>query len=78
MLAKKELSGNAFYNKLLSVPEYSRMILQQHNGLKLEQMILCQEERTMTKLDFTIPFSGFASTTFINCFTSVYMYLGRA
>ena len=29
----------------------------------------------MTKLDFTIPFSGFASTTFINCFTSVYMYL---
>ncbi len=57
------------------VPEYSRMILQQHNGLKCEQMILCQEERTMTKLDFTIPFSGFASTTFINCFTSVYMYL---
>ena len=29
----------------------------------------------MSKLDFTIPFSGFASTTFINCFTSVYLYL---
>ena len=29
----------------------------------------------MPKIDFTIPFSGFASTTFINCFTSVYMYL---
>ena len=27
------------------------------------------------KMDFTIPFSGFASTTFINCFASVYMYL---
>ena len=26
-------------------------------------------------MDFTIPFSGFASTTFINCFASVYMYL---
>lgn len=29
----------------------------------------------MPKLDFSIPFSGFASTTFINCFTSVYLYL---
>lgn len=29
----------------------------------------------MTKLDFDIPFSGFAATTFINCFTSVWMYL---
>ena len=29
----------------------------------------------MAKLDFTVPFSGFASTTFINCFTSAYMYL---
>lgn len=28
----------------------------------------------MPKIDFTVPFSGFASTTFINCFTSVYMY----
>lgn len=28
----------------------------------------------MKKLDFRIPFSGFASTTFINCFTSVYLY----
>lgn len=28
----------------------------------------------MAKLDFTVPFSGFASTTFINCFTSAYMY----
>lgn len=29
----------------------------------------------MKKLDFNIPFSGFASTTFINCFTAVYLYL---
>lgn len=31
----------------------------------------------MNKLAFTIPFSGFASTTFINCFTSVYLYLQK-
>jgi hypothetical protein len=29
----------------------------------------------MKKLDFSIPFSGFCSTSFINCFASVYMYL---
>lgn len=29
----------------------------------------------MKKLDFSVPFSGFCSTTFINCFASVYMYL---
>lgn len=29
----------------------------------------------MPKLHFTIPFCAFASTTFINCFSSVYMYL---
>ena len=29
----------------------------------------------MPKLDFTIPFSGFCGTTFLNCFTSVYMHL---
>ena len=29
----------------------------------------------MYKIDFHIPFSGFSSTDFINCFTSVYMYL---
>ena len=29
----------------------------------------------MPKLNFSIPFSSFASTTFINCFTSVYLYL---
>lgn len=29
----------------------------------------------MRKIDFKIPFSGFAATTFINCFTSAYMYL---
>ena len=34
-----------------------------------------EETDTMTKLDFTVPFSGFESTNFINCFTSVYMYL---
>ena len=27
------------------------------------------------KLAFTIPFSGFAPTTFINCFASAYMFL---
>ena len=31
----------------------------------------------MKKLDFTVPFSGFASTTFVNCFASVYMYLEK-
>ena len=30
-----------------------------------------QKEETMKKLDFTVPFSGFASTTFVNCFASV-------
>ncbi len=29
----------------------------------------------MAEIAFRVPFSGFASTTFINCFTSVYMYL---
>ena len=29
----------------------------------------------MKKLDFNIPFSGFCGTTFINCFTSTYMFL---
>ena len=29
----------------------------------------------MTKIDFSVPFSGFASTTFINCFASVYVYI---
>lgn len=29
----------------------------------------------MKKLDFNIPFSSFADTSFINCFTSVYMYI---
>lgn len=29
----------------------------------------------MKKLNFDIPFSSFASTTFINCFSSVYLYL---
>ena len=29
----------------------------------------------MKQLNFNIPFSGFESTNFINCFTSVYMYL---
>ena len=29
----------------------------------------------MKKLGFDVPFSGFCSTTFINCFASVYMYL---
>lgn len=29
----------------------------------------------MQKLNFDIPFSSFASTTFINCFASVYLYL---
>jgi len=28
-------------------------------------------------LDFIIPFNGFCGTTFINCFTSVYMYLEK-
>lgn len=28
----------------------------------------------MKNLDFHVPFSGFAPTTFINCFTSVYLY----
>ena len=28
-----------------------------------------------SKLDFTVPFSGFTSTNFINCFASVYMFL---
>lgn len=27
------------------------------------------------ELTFKIPFSGFTSTTFINCFTSTYMFL---
>lgn len=29
----------------------------------------------MKKLDFKVPFSGFASTTFINCFASAYLYM---
>ena len=29
----------------------------------------------MPKLGFSIPFSGFGSTTFINCLASVYLYL---
>ena len=29
----------------------------------------------MKKIDFNIPFSGFQGATFLNCFTSVYMYL---
>lgn len=29
----------------------------------------------MLKIDFTVPFSGFDSTTFVNCISSVYMYL---
>lgn len=29
----------------------------------------------MPKLGFSIPFSGFSSTTFINCLASVYLYL---
>lgn len=29
----------------------------------------------MPTLDFAVPFSGFTATNFINCFTSVYMYL---
>ena len=41
----------------------------------VKRLYYVRRKRTMTKLDFTIPFSGFASTTFINCFTSVYMYL---
>ena len=32
---EKGFSRECLNNKLLSVPEYSRMILQQHNGLKL-------------------------------------------
>jgi len=31
----------------------------------------------MKKLDFTIPFSGFTTTDFINCFTCVYMHLEK-
>lgn len=29
----------------------------------------------MNKIEFNIPFSGFTTTNFINCFTSVYIYL---
>lgn len=31
----------------------------------------------MTKLNFDIPFSGYRGTDFINCFTSVYVYLEK-
>ena len=29
----------------------------------------------MKKLDFAIPFSGFCARTFLNCFSSTYLYL---
>lgn len=31
----------------------------------------------MPKINFNVPFSGFTDTNFINCFTSVYMYLEK-
>ena len=51
------------------------MFLSSKTGV-LEHMCTNIKEKTMkTELTFKIPFSGFCGTTFINCFSSTYLFL---